>query len=35
MGSAIIVIVVIANALIKYQLSRYQTKKEKKNLTRD
>jgi len=35
MGSAIIVIVVIANALIKYQLSRYQAKKEKKNLTRD
>jgi drug/metabolite transporter (DMT)-like permease len=35
MGSAIIVIVVIANALIKYQLSRYQTKKAKKNLTRD
>jgi drug/metabolite transporter (DMT)-like permease len=35
MGSAIIVIVVIANALIKYQLSRYQTKKEKKILTRD
>jgi drug/metabolite transporter (DMT)-like permease len=35
MGSAIIVIVVIANALIKYQVSRYQTKKEKKNLTRE
>lgn len=35
MGSAIIVIVVIANALIKYQLSRYQLKKEKKNLTND
>lgn len=34
-GSAIIVIVVIANALIKYQLSRYEAKKEKKNLTRD
>jgi len=35
MGSAIIVIVVIANAVIKYQLSRYQAKKEKKNLTID
>lgn len=35
MGSAIIVIVVIANALIKYQMSRYQAKKEKKNLTHD
>ena len=34
-GSGIIVIVVIANALIKYQLSRYEAKKEKKNLTRD
>jgi drug/metabolite transporter (DMT)-like permease len=34
-GSGIIVIVVIANALIKYQLSRYQAKKEKKNLTID
>lgn len=34
-GSGIIVIVVIANALIKYQQSRYQAKKEKKNLTID
>lgn len=34
-GSGIIVIVVIANALIKYQLSRYEAKKEKNNLTRD
>lgn len=34
-GSGIIVMVVIANALIKYQLSRYEAKKEKNNLTRD
>jgi drug/metabolite transporter (DMT)-like permease len=34
-GSGIIVIVVIANALIKYQQLRYQAKKEKKNLTID